>query len=170
MLIFPKLPIFDMWPVPWMRDATPSAELPRIFGKIFPQRKWTFSFNIQFLYFLTGQLLIAKGFFRCKNEISRGLDWYEEHDYIAFCFRELPQRRKHKKNLPQAAVRYHFSKFLWHNPAYHYVENKWRCSHEFKHGVEFAPTLCREYMFAPRIPKHDACVNIFTTLWSGCTK
>ena len=62
---------------------------------------------------------------------------YEENDYIAFASASFRQK-KNTKSLPRAsatAVRYHFQ-VLWHNPAYHYVENKWRCSFEGLHHFE----------------------------------
>ena len=108
-----KFPHVDMWPVPWMRTLPlprsfrgSSAELPRI-----SYNKMDVSFNMQFLYFLKGQLLIAR-IFECKNQISR--EWIIWRKWLySICFRELP--KKNTKNLPRAsatAVRYHFPSFM----------------------------------------------------------
>ena len=84
-----------------------SADLPQT-----SYNEMDVSFNMQFLYFLKGQLLIAR-IFRCKNEISR--DWMRWRTWLhSICFRELPQS-KNTKNLPRAsatAVRYHFPSFM----------------------------------------------------------
>ena len=84
-----------------------SADLPQIC-----YNEMDASFNMQFLYFLKGQLLIAR-IFRCKNEISR--DWMIWRTWLqSICFRELPQR-KNTKNIPRAsttAVRYQFPSFM----------------------------------------------------------
>ena len=127
---FPKIPTFDMWPIPWIRTLPlprsfrgSSAELPQI-----SYNEMDVSFNMQFLYFLEGQLLIAR-IFKYKNEISREwMIWRKQLHSICFC--ELPQKKKAQKafrGLPRLQSGTIFQ-VLWHNPAYHYVENKWRCS------------------------------------------
>ena len=52
--------------------------------------------------------------------------WYEENDYIAFASASF-RKKNTFRGLPrlQSGTIFHV---LWHNPAYHYVENKWRCS------------------------------------------
>ena len=100
---FPKIPTFDMWPIPWIRTLPlprsfrgSSAELPQI-----SYNEMDVSFNMQFLYFLEGQLLIAR-IFKYKNEISR--EWMIWRKRLhSICFRELPQKKKHKK--PSAGFR-----------------------------------------------------------------
>ena len=81
---------------------------------------------MQFLYFLEGQLLIARIF---KNEISREWTIWRKRLH-SICFRELPPKKAQKafRGLPRLQSGTMFQ-VLWHNPAYHYVENKWRCSY-----------------------------------------
>ena len=121
-----QIPTFDIWPKPWMR----TLPLPRSFrgsSANFLQRM-DVSFNMHFLYFLKGQLLIARIFENVRMRYPEN-GWYEENDYIAIASASF-RKKKHKK--PSAGFRdcspVPFSKVLWHNPAYHYVENKWRCS------------------------------------------
>ena len=99
-----------------------STELPQI-----SYNEMDVSFNMQFLYFLEGQLLIAR-IFKYKNEISR--EWKKWRKRLhSICFRELPPKKTQKafRGLPRLQSGTIFQ-VLWHNPAYHYVENKWRCS------------------------------------------
>ena len=58
--------------------------------------------------------------------------WYEEHDYIAFASASFRREKTQKtfRGLPRLQSGTIFQ-VLWHNPAYHYVENKWRCSIEY---------------------------------------
>ena len=113
---FQKFPhsTFDVWPIPWIRTLPlprsfrgSSAELPQI-----SYNEMDVSFNMQFLYFLEGQLLIAR-ILKYKNEISR--EWMIWRKRLhSICFRELPQK-KSTKSLPRAsatAVRYHFPSFM----------------------------------------------------------
>ena len=55
--------------------------------------------------------------------------WYEENDYIAFASASFRKKKTQKafRGLPRLQSGTIFQ-VLWHNPAYHYVENKWRCS------------------------------------------
>ena len=54
---------------------------------------------------------------------------YEENDYIAFASASFRQKKTQKafRGLSRLQSGTIFQ-VLWHNPAYHYVENKWRCS------------------------------------------
>ena len=103
---FPKIPTFDMWPIPWIRTLPlprsfrgSSAELPQI-----SYNETDVSFNMQFLYFLEGQLLIAT-IFKYKNEMNEiSKEWMIWRKRLhSICFRELPQKKKHKK--PSAGFR-----------------------------------------------------------------
>ena len=130
---FPKIPTFEVWPIPWIRTLPlprsfrgSSAELPQI-----SYNEMDISFNMQFLYFLEGQLLIARIFKYRMRYPENG--WYEENDYIAFASASFRKKKAQKafRGLPRLQSGTIFQ-VLWHNPAYHYVENKWRCSDEFK--------------------------------------
>ena len=108
------------------KDATPSAELPRIFRK-FPTTKWTFPLTCN-------SCISYKADFSWQGSLNIRMrypenGWYEENDYIAFASASFRKKKTQKafRGLPRLQSGTIFQ-VLWHNPAYHYVENKWRCS------------------------------------------
>ena len=95
----------------------------------YPFRGASASFCGSSANFLKGQLLIAWILDVRMRYPETG--WYEEHDYIAFASASFRREKTQKtfRGLPRLQSGTIFQ-VLWHNPAYHYVENKWRCSIE----------------------------------------
>ena len=92
--------------------------------------------------------------------------WYEENDYIAFASASLRKKKAQKafRGLPRLQSGTIFQ-VLWHNPAYHYVENKWRCSFVDKHRCSTSETHVNHPLGIPTVSP-ESCGHSTWRPWS----